>query len=74
MRRSAKLSTGAAASLLARMFNEVVAADIDVSDDSEMAEVAGIKVRIVAGERANLKVTTQEDLIIAECLYRRIVG
>jgi len=59
-------------SLMARMFKEVAAADIDVSDDAEMAEIAGIKVKIVPGERLNLKVTEPEDVTVARILHREL--
>jgi 2-C-methyl-D-erythritol 4-phosphate cytidylyltransferase/2-C-methyl-D-erythritol 2,4-cyclodiphosphate synthase len=38
------------------------AAGIPVTDDAAIAEWAGIPVRIVAGERTNIKLTTPEDI------------
>ena len=38
----------------------------DVTDDVEIAALAGIKVKAVAGEETNLKITTEKDFILAE--------
>ena len=38
----------------------------EVTDDAALLEKCGIKVRIVPGEETNLKVTTPQDLAIAE--------
>ncbi|MCT4656143.1 MAG: bifunctional 2-C-methyl-D-erythritol 4-phosphate cytidylyltransferase/2-C-methyl-D-erythritol 2,4-cyclodiphosphate synthase [Cohaesibacter sp.] len=38
----------------------------DFTDDAAVAEWAGAKVHIVAGSRENVKITTQEDLTMAE--------
>ncbi|MDK9695991.1 MAG: bifunctional 2-C-methyl-D-erythritol 4-phosphate cytidylyltransferase/2-C-methyl-D-erythritol 2,4-cyclodiphosphate synthase [Siculibacillus sp.] len=38
----------------------------DFTDDSAVAEWAGLSVRLVEGERANVKITTAEDLAAAE--------
>ena len=40
------------------------------TDDSALVEALGWRVRIVPGSDRNLKVTTQEDLMIAEALLR----
>lgn len=45
--------------LLARAHREVTA---DVTDDAAMLEALGAKVRVFAGDRRNIKVTTAEDL------------
>lgn len=42
--------------------------EISVTDDCALAEYIGIPVRIVTGSAHNLKVTTPEDLVIAEAL------
>jgi len=41
-------------------------AAVPVTDDASIAEWAGIPVRIVAGERANIKLTTAEDIAMAD--------
>jgi 2-C-methyl-D-erythritol 4-phosphate cytidylyltransferase/2-C-methyl-D-erythritol 2,4-cyclodiphosphate synthase len=40
----------------------------DVTDDVEIAALAGMTVEAVAGEESNFKVTTQKDFILAEAL------
>lgn len=40
------------------------------TDDAALAEAAGIKVKIVKGDYKNIKITTVEDLKIAEALIR----
>lgn len=40
----------------------------DVTDDVEIAALAGMKVEAVAGEETNLKVTTEKDFALAESL------
>lgn len=61
-------------SVYGRMCRAVEEAGRDVTDDAEMAEVAGVRVRIVPGHRVNLKVTTPEDLLLAECLLDRLAS
>jgi 2-C-methyl-D-erythritol 4-phosphate cytidylyltransferase len=51
--------------LLARAHREVTA---DVTDDASMVEALGGPVRIVEGDRRNIKITTPEDLALAEAL------
>jgi 2-C-methyl-D-erythritol 4-phosphate cytidylyltransferase len=40
----------------------------EVTDDSSMLERQGIPVEVFQGDRTNIKVTTPEDLLIAEVL------
>lgn len=42
--------------------------DTAFTDDASVVERAGHAVRLVAGERTNLKLTTPEDFIVAEAL------
>ena len=51
--------------LLQRAHREVTD---DVTDDAAMMERLGIEVRVFPGEHANIKVTTPEDLTVAEAL------
>ena len=46
------------------------AAGFEGSDDALLLERAGYRVRAIDGERANLKITTAEDLRLAEALAR----
>jgi 2-C-methyl-D-erythritol 4-phosphate cytidylyltransferase/2-C-methyl-D-erythritol 2,4-cyclodiphosphate synthase len=43
-------------------------AGIDATDEASLAERAGYRVRIVVGESSNIKVTTPDDLPIAELI------
>ncbi len=42
----------------------------DVTDDAMLVEALGRRVKVFLGSRRNLKVTTPEDLLIAEALLR----
>ncbi len=41
---------------------------LDVTDDAALVERLGIKVKVVMGDYRNIKITTKEDLVIAEAL------
>lgn len=41
---------------------------ISVTDDASVAEYAGIRVKIVPGSYENIKITTPEDIILAEAI------
>lgn len=43
--------------------------EVAVTDDTSLAELVGSKVKIVKGSYRNIKVTTPEDLLIAEQLH-----
>jgi 2-C-methyl-D-erythritol 4-phosphate cytidylyltransferase / 2-C-methyl-D-erythritol 2,4-cyclodiphosphate synthase len=43
---------------------------VEATDEAALAEQAGHRVRIVEGGRRNIKVTTPDDLVIAEALVR----
>jgi 2-C-methyl-D-erythritol 4-phosphate cytidylyltransferase len=47
-----------------------VAEGFEGSDDALLLERAGYRVRAIDGERTNLKITTAEDLRLAEALSR----
>ena len=42
--------------------------DTAFTDDASVAERAGVHIDTIAGERFNLKITTPEDLTLAEAL------
>lgn len=46
--------------------------DIDVTDDAMLVEKSGRKVTVVPGSYNNIKITTPEDLIIAEAILKRL--
>ena len=43
----------------------------DATDESQLVEKLGIKVKAVLGSYSNIKITTPEDLIIAEALCKK---
>lgn len=45
---------------------------LDVTDESQLVEKLGIKVQAVLGSYSNIKITTPEDLIIAEALCKKM--
>ena len=52
------------------VLRDALALDGDATDEAALAERAGHPVRIVEGEASNIKVTTPEDLVIAEAIGR----
>jgi 2-C-methyl-D-erythritol 4-phosphate cytidylyltransferase / 2-C-methyl-D-erythritol 2,4-cyclodiphosphate synthase len=48
-----------------------LASTVDATDEAALAERAGHAVRIVEGEPGNIKITTADDLAIAEAIARR---
>jgi 2-C-methyl-D-erythritol 4-phosphate cytidylyltransferase len=42
----------------------------DVTDDAMLVEQLGIDVRVVQGEYTNIKLTTPDDLLLAEVIYQ----
>ncbi len=52
-----------------------IRAEADATDDSALVEATGHRVRVYEGDYANIKITTPEDLIVAEALLReRLAG
>lgn len=45
-----------------------------ITDDCSAVERLGMRVRVVPGERANIKITVPEDLILAEAILRTAPG
>src|SRR5580765_6782824 len=52
------------------VLRDALAVNGDATDEAALAERAGHAVRIVEGEASNIKVTTPEDLVIAEAIGR----
>jgi 2-C-methyl-D-erythritol 4-phosphate cytidylyltransferase/2-C-methyl-D-erythritol 2,4-cyclodiphosphate synthase len=48
----------------------LAAAGLDLTDDAAALEWAGYRVRVIAGEAANIKITTAPDLVTAEAWMR----
>jgi len=57
-------------SLLKEAYRKAAASGFEATDDASVVEKAGIPVRVVPGERNNIKITTQEDLMYADALLR----
>ena len=57
--------------LLERAHREVIG---DVTDDASMVERLGVSVRVFMGSPRNLKVTTPDDLLVAEALLAGVSG
>jgi len=50
------------------VLRDALALATDATDEASLAEQAGHAVRIVEGEATNIKITTREDLVVAEAL------
>ena len=46
---------------------------LPVTDDSELVERLGLAVKVVPGNTTNIKITTPEDLILAESIYNSML-
>ncbi len=60
--------------LLKQCHAEGVAQGWEVTDDAALFEKCGYQVQIVPGEETNLKVTTPQDLAIAEFIFKARFG
>jgi 2-C-methyl-D-erythritol 4-phosphate cytidylyltransferase len=56
--------------LLRRAYNEVDVLDPELTDDSTLVERLGVEVTTVEGSSRNIKITSSEDLAIAEVLMK----
>jgi len=52
------------------VLQDALAITSDATDEASLAEQAGHAVRIVLGEASNIKITTPEDLVIADAISR----
>ena len=52
------------------LFDALALADEDATDEAALAERAGHAVRIVNGEPRNIKITTRDDLLLADAIIR----
>jgi 2-C-methyl-D-erythritol 4-phosphate cytidylyltransferase len=57
--------------LILRAHEEARKAGFGGTDDASLVERLGIPVKILKGSRLNMKITTPEDLILAEALLER---
>lgn len=51
--------------------NFAIAHDLDFTDDCQLVEAVGIKVNMTLSDYRNIKITTPEDMIIAEAIMNR---
>ena len=56
--------------VLAECYSEASAEGYEATDDTALAEHYGYPVRIVEGSYSNIKITTPEDIVIAEALLK----
>ena len=56
--------------LLERAHESGRRSNLEATDDAALVERLGCRVRIVPGSERNIKVTTQEDLVVAEALMK----
>jgi 2-C-methyl-D-erythritol 4-phosphate cytidylyltransferase len=56
--------------LLRRAYEQIDVADPSLTDDSALVEKLGVKVAVVEGSSRNIKITTPEDLLLAEVLFK----
>jgi 2-C-methyl-D-erythritol 4-phosphate cytidylyltransferase len=56
--------------LLQRAFAEADTSDPTLTDESALVEHLGVKVTAVAGNSRNMKITTPQDLLIAEAMIK----
>jgi len=54
--------------ILVRAYEKAAADGFSGTDDSQLVERLGLPVRIIAGEETNIKITSPEDLRVAEIL------
>ncbi|MEC7838553.1 MAG: 2-C-methyl-D-erythritol 4-phosphate cytidylyltransferase [Chlamydiota bacterium] len=60
--------------LLDRGFTLANQRKVTVTDDVSLAELSGAPVKLVMGEYNNIKITTEEDLAIAEKIIEQFIG
>ena len=58
--------------LLRRAYEQVDVLDPELTDESSLVERLGVKVTIVEGNSRNIKITDQEDLVVAEALLKEL--
>ena len=58
--------------LLRRAYEEADVTDPDLTDESSLVERLGVTVAIVEGSSRNIKITREEDLIVAEAILKQI--
>ena len=59
--------------LIMRAYEEAENNELSVTDDASMVEALGADVHVVISNYDNIKITTMEDLIMAEAIIKRMV-
>ena len=54
--------------------NDIAASGIEITDDSMLVERLGVEIVAVAGSARNIKITSAEDLILAEAILKSVAG
>jgi 2-C-methyl-D-erythritol 4-phosphate cytidylyltransferase len=57
--------------LLRRAYDEVDVTDPDLTDESSLVERLGVRIATVEGSPRNIKITTQEDILLGEALLKQ---
>ncbi|MDO5689337.1 MAG: 2-C-methyl-D-erythritol 4-phosphate cytidylyltransferase [Tissierellia bacterium] len=55
---------------IVRCYRTAMTEGFRVTDDASIAEILGVRVRVILGDYANIKITTKEDLLFGELLLR----
>lgn len=58
-------------SVLKESYENAITNNIEATDDTALAEILGYKVAIAPGSYENIKITTKEDILIAEGLINK---
>jgi 2-C-methyl-D-erythritol 4-phosphate cytidylyltransferase len=67
----AQTPQGAPQNILVRAIQEAQDAGFTATDDASVIEQTGLKVAVVEGSIENIKITTREDIAIAEAILRQ---
>lgn len=57
--------------LLKKAHEQALARGLEGTDDAFLVEQLGVPVKVVIGDYANIKITTPEDLVMAEAIIRQ---
>lgn len=60
--------------ILMKAYTQACAAGFKGTDDAALAEWAGFNIQVVPGTYENIKITTAEDLVLAEAILARRAG
>ena len=60
--------------LLRRAYKEADVSDPELTDESSLVERLGVRIVSVEGSSRNIKITRQEDLVIAEAILKTVSG